>query len=119
VVIATRDIPTGPGGEVPTPAQIEVDQLAPNLLIQTSKTDKFSLSEGYDGNTAWTQNLAGVVTNLPSPDQQRAKRSADFYASSDLKSKYNKMKVHGIEKVNGHDTYVVVGIPEDDSPERR
>ena len=118
VIIATRDIPTGPGGEVPTPAQIEVDQLAPNLLIQISKTDKFTLSEGYDGSTAWTQNMAGMVTSLPSPDQQRAKRSADLYESSDLKSQYAKMEVRGIEKVNGHDTYVVVGIPEDDSPER-
>jgi photosynthetic reaction center cytochrome c subunit len=118
VIIATWDIPTGPGGEVPTPAQIEVDRLAPNLLIQISKTDKFTLSEGYDGSTAWTQNLAGMVTSLPNPDQQRAKRSADLYESSDLKSQYTKMEVRGIEKVNGHDAYVVVGIPEDDGPER-
>ena len=118
VIMATRDIPTGPGGEVPTPAQIEVDQLAPNLLIQISKTDKFTLSEGYDGNTAWTQNMAGMVTSLPSPDQQRAKRSADLYESADLKSQYAKMEVRGIEKVNGHDAYVVIGLPEEDSPER-
>jgi hypothetical protein len=118
VIIATRDIPTGPGGETPTPAQIEIDQEAPNLLVNISRTDKLTLAEGFDGSVAWTQNVAGMVTNLPNPDQERAARSASLYESVDLKNEYGHMEVRGIEKVNGRDAYLVVGFPQYDTPER-
>ena len=117
-ITATRDIPTGPGGEIPTPAQIEISQKAPNLVVTVSRTDKLTLAEGFDGTTAWTQNQAGVVTNLPSPDQERAQRDADLYESLDLKNQYTRMEVDGTEKVNGHEAYVVVGFPASDTPER-
>jgi photosynthetic reaction center cytochrome c subunit len=118
VITAIRDIPTGPGGEIPTSAQIEIDQKAPNLVVTFSKTDKLSLAEGYDGMAAWTQNANGAVTSLPNPDQDRAKRSADFYEPLNLKQQYTKTEVSGIEKVNGKDAYVVVGHPPNDVPER-
>lgn len=118
VITANRDIPTGPGGENPTPAQIEIDQKAPNLVLTTSRTDKIMLAEGFDGTTAWTQNMNGVVTALPDPDQGRAKRGADFYEPLNLKNEYARMEVRSVEKVNGRDAYVVVGYPQDDVPER-
>jgi photosynthetic reaction center cytochrome c subunit len=118
VITAKRDIPTGPGGENPTPAQIEIDQKAPNLVLTTSRTDKIMLAEGFDGTTAWTQNMNGVVTALPDPDQGRAKRGADFYEPLNLKNEYARMEVRSVEKVNGRDAYVVVGYPQDDVPER-
>jgi photosynthetic reaction center cytochrome c subunit len=118
MITATRDIPTGPGGEIPTPAQIEIDQKAPNLAVTFSKTEKLSLSEGYDGAAAWTQNAVGAVTTLPNPDQERAKRGADFYEALDLRKQYTKTEVRGIEKVNGKDAYVVAGYPANDVPER-
>lgn len=117
-ITATRDIPTGPGGEIPTPAQIEIDQKAPNLVVTISRTDKLTLAEGFDGTTAWTQNQAGIVTSLPSPDQERTKRDADLYQSLNLKNSYTRMEVEGIENVKDHEAYVVVGFPSDDTPER-
>jgi hypothetical protein len=76
IIIAKRDYPAGPAGLAPVPAEVEIYEQAPNLTATISKAEKFTVSEGYDGETAWSQNVAGVVSNLPEPDQQRAKRSA-------------------------------------------
>jgi zinc protease len=88
------------------------------LLVNIRRTDKLTLAEGFDGSVAWTQNVAGMVTNLPNPDQERAARSASLYESVDLKNGYGRMEVRGIEKVNGRDAYLVVGFPQNDTPER-
>jgi photosynthetic reaction center cytochrome c subunit len=118
VIKATRDIPTGPGGEIPTPAQIEIDQKAPNLTVTMSRTEKFTLAEGFDGMAAWAQTVAGVVTNLPSPDQERAGRAADLYEPLNLKNEYTRMEVRGIDKIRDHDAYLIVGFPRGDTPEQ-
>lgn len=118
VIIAKRDIPTGVGGVVPLPARVEQYQKEPNLTLNISQTDKFVISDGYDGVTAWSQSATGLVTELPSPDQERTKRSADFYESLNLKQEYGRLSVLSIEKVNGRDAYLVVGFPKDDAPEQ-
>jgi hypothetical protein len=118
VITGTRNIPTGPGGEIPTPAKTAIYQKAPNMVVNVFQTDKVTLSEGYNGATAWAQNVAGVVADLPSPDQERAKRAADMYEPIDLKTQYAKMEVRGIEKLNGRDTYLLVGFPQNDNPEQ-
>ena len=118
VITGTRNVPTGPGGEIPSPAKVEIDRKAPNLVVTTFQTDKATFSEGFNGTTAWAQNLAGNVADLPRPDQDRARRSADIYEPLALKNQYSKMEVESIEKVNGKDTYVLVGYPPNDSPEK-
>jgi photosynthetic reaction center cytochrome c subunit len=117
MITAKRDYPAGPAGLQPMMAQVEIDQQAPNLTVMFSKTEKFAVSEGFDGQAAWAQGVSGNVNNLPEPDQQRAKRSADFYESLDLAKNYGRMEVAGIEKVNGKDTFVVVAYPQNDIPE--
>jgi hypothetical protein len=118
VIIAKRDYPAGPAGLAPVLAEVEIYQQAPNLTATISKAEKFTVSEGYDGDAAWSQNVTGVVSNLPEPDQQRAKRIADFYESLDLAKSYERMEVSGLEKVNGREAYVLVGYPHDDTPEK-
>ena len=118
VIQAKRDLPTGAGGLIPVLADIEIYQQAPNLKVMISKAEKFTLSEGFDGVAAWAQNAAGVVNNLPEPEQQRTKRRSDLYESLNLAKNYDRMQVAGIEKVNGHDAYVVVATPRGDTAER-
>jgi photosynthetic reaction center cytochrome c subunit len=117
-VIATEGVPTGPGGSVVVPGQLERYMKAPNLRVDVVKTDKFTISSGFDGTKAWSQNERGRVSELPSPDQERAKRNADFYQSLDLMQEYTKLRVVGIRKVNDHDAYEVLGTVQGDSPER-
>jgi hypothetical protein len=118
VIRAKRDLPTGPGGLVIVPVDVEIYQQAPDLTVTISKAEKFAIAEGFDGEAPWAQNAAGAVNNLPEPDQQRAKRNANFYDALDLQKNYDRMQVTGIEKVNGRDAYVVAGYPRGDSSER-
>jgi hypothetical protein len=118
VLTGTEEIPTGPGGGIMVPAQAEQYRKAPNLVLNVFRTPKDTTSNGFDGATAWNQNATGQVTQPLRLDQMRIQRDADFYDPLDLKKKYARMTVTGIEKVNGRDVYVVVGAPAGDSPER-
>lgn len=118
VIIAKRDYPAGPAGLQPVIADVEIDQQAPNLTVMFSKAEKLAVSEGFDGQTAWAQGANGNVNNLPEPDQQRAKRSANFYESLDLAKNYERMEVVGTEKVNNKDAYVLLAYVQNDTPER-
>jgi photosynthetic reaction center cytochrome c subunit len=118
VITGTEELPTGPGGTVPMPATIERDLKAPNLVLEVHRTPGFTISNGFDGKAAWAQDPRGRVTEALKIDQSRARRDADFYEPLNLKQEYAKLEVQGIERVNGHDTYVVVGTPQGDLPER-
>jgi photosynthetic reaction center cytochrome c subunit len=118
VITGTQYIPTGPGGGVPVPATIERDQKTPNLVVSVYHTATFTISEGFDGTKAWAQNPQGRVTEPAAIDQERAKRDADFYLPLNLKQQYTTMTVTGVERVNDRDTYVLVGNPRGDLPER-
>jgi hypothetical protein len=115
---ATQNIPTGPGGTVPMPAQSEQYQKAPNLVLSVYRTPTFTISDGFDGTTKWAQDSAGHVVDAFKVDQLRARRIANFYESLDLKKEFTKLEMAGIEKVRDRETYVVVGYPADETPER-
>jgi photosynthetic reaction center cytochrome c subunit len=118
VITATRDVPTGPGGTIPMPAQMEQYWKAPNLLMTVNRTPIFSTSEGFDGSSAWAQNAMGMVNDAPTVDLARDKRNGGLYEAVTLRQEYVRMEVQGIEKVNGRDAFLVVGFPQNDSPER-
>ena len=117
VVTGTQYIPTGPGGVVPTPAAVERYLKAPNLAVTTYKTATYAIAQGFDGTTAWSQDQAGRVTEPVKLDVGRAARAADFYEPLNLKREYPQLTVRGIEKVNGRDAYLVVGVPQGEKPE--
>jgi outer membrane lipoprotein-sorting protein len=118
VITATQDIPTGPGGVIPVPARTERYQKAPNLVLNVYHTDKYTVTNGFDGNASWAQNDRGRVTEAVKLEQIRAKRASDFYEPVHLKQQYGRMKVDGIEKVNNRNAYVLIGYPEENIAER-
>lgn len=118
VITGTQYIPTGPGGTVPMPAVMERSLKAPNLSVTIYRTATFAISQGFDGTRAWSQDQAGRVTDAVALDAARARRAADFFEPLNLKQQYPQMTVRGIEKVNNRDAYVVVGVPQNDTPER-
>lgn len=117
-ITATQDIPTGPGGVNPVPAQMERFTKAPYFALTAYRAASFSIANGFDGNVAWAQDQRGRVTQPVKLEQLRARRNADFYEPLHLKQEYTQMKVEGIEKVNGRDAYAVLGIPQEKIPER-
>jgi len=118
VITAKRDYPTAAAGLVPVMAEVEIYQKAPNLSAMFSKGDKLDVAEGFDGQVAWAQGPTGNVNNLPEPDQQRARRSANFYQPLELAKDYGQLSVIGMEKVNGHEAYLLSGTPAGDREER-
>jgi hypothetical protein len=117
-ITGTWELPTGPGGNTPVPAQLERYQKAPNLTMSINRTAKFTTEQGFDGTTAWLQDAMGVVTDAPAIDQLHLKRNSDLYQSLDLKQQFTRLAVTGVEKVNGHDAYAVVGASAGEKPER-
>jgi len=117
-ITATQDIPTGPGGVNPLPAQMERFTKAPSFVLTNYRTAAFSIANGFDGSVAWAQDQRGRVTQPVKLEQIRAMRNSDFYEPLHLKQEYARMKVDGIEKVNGRDAYAVVCTPQEKIPER-
>ncbi len=118
VITGKRNIPTGPGGIDSTPAEVEIFQKAPGLTLNVYRTEKFTISDGFDGTTAWAQTVAGAVNDLPTPDQGRVKRTANFHEPLEMKQNYARMSVRGVESVGRRQAYVVLGVLEDDTPEQ-
>jgi hypothetical protein len=117
-IVGTRDVPTGAGGLVPVTAAVEIYHKAPNLLVHINKAKTFTVSEGFDGTAAWAQTVAGAVSTLPPPDDERTRRRANLYEPLELKSSYEQMDVTGIEIIGTRQAYVVTAVPERDTPER-
>ena len=117
-ITAIWEMPTGPGGNTPVPAQIERYDKAPNLTLSINHTPGYTTASGFDGNTSWMQDAKGAVTDAPPLDQGHLKRDADFYAPLDLKQTYTRLTVNGVERVNGHDAYRVLGALQNGSPDQ-
>lgn len=118
LITAEQDVPTGPGGVTPAPAQVEVYQKAPNLLLRVAKTSQATLLSGFDGTAAWGQDPRGRVVPLVELESVRERRSADLYEPLDIAKEYSDLKVDGIEKVGAAEAYVVVGQPSEGIPVR-
>jgi photosynthetic reaction center cytochrome c subunit len=118
IITAQQDIPTGPGGTVPTPAQIEIDQKAPNLMLRIVKTKDMTLQNGYDSKGPWTQDARGRVNSPIEIEQIRERRSNDFYEPLNITKEYPKLTVEGIEKIGASEVYVVLGEPTEGLPMR-
>ena len=118
VITATQYIPSGPGGTIPVPAQTEQYQKAPNLVLNVYRTPTYTISDGFDGTTKWAQDAAGRVIDAIKIDQDRARRSTNFFESLDLKQTYSKLTVAGVERVQDRDAYLVVADVPGDTPDR-
>ena len=114
MITATDDVPTGEGGLGPgTHAEAEYYYKAPNARAEFVHMPNGVTAAGFDGSTGWTQDARGGVHNEPAP----AKRDyafynnhySDFFENRDLKKEYSQLQVRGVEKVRGHEAYMVVG----------
>jgi hypothetical protein len=120
VITGTQDVPTGPGGSVPTPARLERSLKAPNLVLDVYTADTFTISSGFDGQGQWATTQNGNVTSSTpgGVDAERAARAAAFYEPLTLKQQYRTLTVDGIARISGHDAYLVTGTPAANTPER-
>jgi photosynthetic reaction center cytochrome c subunit len=117
VITGTRQNYAPAAAAVPPPFPIEQYSKAPNLTVTTARPANGANSSGFDGTTAWAQNAQGRVTQLAGVGASRARRDADFYPALDMKQQYQRLTVTGVEKIGDRETYVVVAVPQGESPE--
>lgn len=112
IITAQQDIPTGPGGVIPTPASVEIYQKAPNLVLRTAKTKDLTQLSGYDSKGPWVRDARGRVA-APAIELERIRetRNADFYEPLDIVKEFPKLTIEGMEKIGSSEVYVVVGEP--------
>src|SRR5262249_37216935 len=105
VITATQDLPTGPGGTVPTPMTLQRSLKAPNLVLDVYSSDKVTTSSGFDGHVQWAKSQNGVVTALDPAgiDNERAQRAAAFYEPLTLARQYAAMTVEGTARINNRE----------------
>lgn len=118
VITATQDLPTGAGGRETVQAQLEQYKKSPNMQLDLYHTDKFAISDGFDGAAAWSQDAKGVVSDVTGPDLIRARRAADFYEVINLRQEYEQLTISGLEKVNNRDAYLLIASSKNKPPER-
>jgi hypothetical protein len=118
VIAGTRQNHTPPGTPVPPAFLIERYSKAPNLNVVIGHPANAVIGDGFDGATAWTQDATGRVTQLAGNASNRARREADFYPALNMKQQYQRLAVRDIEKIGDRDAYVVVAVPQGESPER-
>jgi hypothetical protein len=97
---------------------LEIHEKAPNLMLAVIKLGGGAFEQGFDGSTAWSENPRDGLRVLTGGELDDARREADFYHPLDLRKIYSKLTVTGIERVNEHDTYVLVAERENGAPDK-
>ena len=118
VIRARQDIPTGPGGVNPSPADVEVLQKVPDLMIKVAKTTQITSMNGFDAEGAWSQDDRGRVAPPVALEQIRERYSNDFYEPLDMAKEYSDLKLEGTERIGPKETWVVTGLLAPDAPVR-
>ena len=101
------------GHELP----IEVYAKAPDKRISVMHMPNGESITAFDGKQGWLSN-AGHPHIMSAAENDAARLDADLHFASDVKSLYKKFIVASGEKIDGHDTYVVVGRSEGQPPLR-
>jgi photosynthetic reaction center cytochrome c subunit len=106
------EIPTGPGAP-PTighPA-VEVYHKAPDKGVVVIHLPAGVSREGFDGSFAWLQTQA-LFREETGGEGAVVRDSAEFPAALRFQEEHSQVKVDGMEKIEGHDVYRVVGMRE-------
>lgn len=96
---------------------IEVYAKAPDKRISTMHLPNGDSITAFDGKQGWLSN-AGHPHSMSAAENDAARIDSDFYFASHVKTLFQKFIVAPGEKIDGHDTYLVVGRNEGQPPLR-
>jgi outer membrane lipoprotein-sorting protein len=96
---------------------IEVYAKAPNKRMTIMHLPNGESVTAFDGTQGWLSN-AGHPHKMSAAENDAARIDADLYFASHVKNLYKKFTVAFGEKIDGHDTYLVTGRNEGQSPLR-
>jgi len=96
---------------------VDVYSKAPDKRISVMHLQDGDSVTGFDGKQGWLS-VPGRVHMMSAAENAAARIDADFYLPVHLKTLYEKFSVDVGEKIDGHDTYMVVGRTEGQPPLR-
>src|SRR5438445_8621981 len=86
----------------------EVYSKAPDKRVSTMHLQNGDSVTAFDGKQGWLS-VPGRVHMMSAAENDAARIDADLYFPAHLKTLYEKFSVDAGEKIDGHDTYLVVG----------
>jgi len=96
---------------------VDVYSKAPNKRLSVMHLQGGDSFTGFDGKQGWLS-VPGRVHTMSAMENDAARIDADLYLPAHLKTLYQKFSVDAGEKIDGHDTYMVVGRTEGQPPLR-
>jgi photosynthetic reaction center cytochrome c subunit len=96
---------------------VDIYSKAPDKRVSIMHLQGGDSVTAFDGKQGWLS-LPGRVHMMSSAENNAARIDADLYLAAHLKSLYQKFRVESGEKIDGHETYLVVGHNESQPPLR-
>src|SRR6266571_1595138 len=99
------------------PFSVDVYSKAPDKRVSIMHLQGGDSITAFDGKQGWL-GVPGRVHTMSTAENDAARIDADLYLPAHLKTLYQKFSVDTGEKIDGHDTYMVVGRTEGQPPLR-
>ena len=96
---------------------VEVYSKAPDKRVSVMHLKGGDSVTAFDGKHGWLS-VPGRVHTMSAAENDAARIDAELYLPAHLKTLYQKFSVDSGEKIDGHDTYMVVGRTEGQPPLR-
>jgi outer membrane lipoprotein-sorting protein len=94
---------------------IEIYLKAPDMRVSVMHTKQGESVTAYNGKEGWLS-VPGRVHMMNAQESFGARMDADFAFAANVKSLYTKWEIQPGEKIDGHDTWLVVGRKEGQPP---
>jgi hypothetical protein len=105
----------GPGAEVKPPILPPVDQVLTKYVQALGGEQAVSKVTGI-AVTGTRQNYTPAADRVPPP--LHIEQNADFYPPLNIKQRYERLRVRGIERIGDREAYLVTGAPQGGRPEQ-
>jgi len=96
---------------------VDVYSKAPDKRLSVMHLPNGDSLTAFDGTQGWLS-VPGRVHRMTAAENAAASIDADLYFPLHVKTLYEKFRVNAGEKIDGHDTYLVVGLKEGQPPLR-
>lgn len=97
----------------------EISQMAPGKVLRFHKSGSYSITTGYDGHEAWSEDSSKTYWGMLNTSQLHATmRDSEMYAGSRIKNEYKNVSVTGKEKVGDRETFVISGMSPEGAREK-
>ncbi len=96
---------------------VDVYSKAPDKRLSVMHLPNGDSVTAFDGTHGWLS-VPGRVHRMSAAENAAARIDADLYFALHVKTLYEKFRVNASEKIDGHDTYLIVGHKEGQPPLR-